>query len=674
MSKAKVLEWWRPPADAGMPIGCLTTTYGVDMDLLHKHALGGFLDIQADPDEEELQFHIAFEEAAVQCDALVLFVDGAHVQSSIPSWRLDVVPVRRTTMHAKVTLLIWAKHIRILVGSNNLTNDGYRHNREHVSALDFDAAGTNRVLLEEMFNWFQELGHNHADEAILNRMNSLLHTARRVSSTWVEELLPEGTALHWAFTGPGHPNLADQIDSRLRENESIQSWKSIHIVSPFYVAPDSANTPLERLLSMAGMESTLLRIQGRGSSETPAEFEGPESLRKRAKSLGFRPQFYVSKAQTGDDKMARQLHAKLLIVRSENATFGVHGSSNFTNQGWGFARNSNIEANIFLLAPSESNLMSTMTGWWDQMPSDHIGESPIFQAQTAAGDEREDELEILPLFFHRALWTAAPPVSSITLMFLTAERMEGNWRVDMQGSRTITDRTVWEKAGRPSEMTFDLGALPWDHVLRVRSEEGAGWDWPTATDDATLLPPPAELNHMGLEDLMRFFANNLSMRSVILRLLARQQYMEESGTAIAPELDPHRRVDTTAFLLQRTRRISFAFDGLKVKLSRAFYTEQQLDWMLNGPLGPIAFATAIVLEHDQGDEQGFLLAELAFELSEVQIPLVESAIPATYVTAQIMDVIQRIHRLVPKRKQIKDDAMWDYIQRTFDEAQSHVSV
>ena len=95
MSQAKALEWWRPPTGAGQALGCLTTTFGVDMDLLHKHALGGFLDIEADPEDEEFMYLAAFEEAAAQCEALVVFLDGGHVQASIPSWRLDVVPVRR---------------------------------------------------------------------------------------------------------------------------------------------------------------------------------------------------------------------------------------------------------------------------------------------------------------------------------------------------------------------------------------------------------------------------------------------------------------------------------------------------------------------------------------------------------------------------------------------------
>ena len=128
MSQAKALESWRPPAHAGMAIGCLTTTYGVNMDLLHKHALGDFW-----PSKPILKmrmknsfFTSPLKKLRPNAEAIICYFDGAHGRTGIPSWRLDVVSVRDVTFHPKVSLLVWEKHIRIIVGSNNLTNDGYR--------------------------------------------------------------------------------------------------------------------------------------------------------------------------------------------------------------------------------------------------------------------------------------------------------------------------------------------------------------------------------------------------------------------------------------------------------------------------------------------------------------------------------------------------------------------
>ena len=42
-------------------------------------------------------------------------------------------------MHAKLTLLVWENCARLLIGSANLTEHGYRKNRELMAAFDFGA-------------------------------------------------------------------------------------------------------------------------------------------------------------------------------------------------------------------------------------------------------------------------------------------------------------------------------------------------------------------------------------------------------------------------------------------------------------------------------------------------------------------------------------------------------
>ena len=71
----------------------------------------------------------------------------------IPSWRLDVPS--GALSFTEVTLLAWSNHVRIVVGSHNLTNDGYRHNREHMGVLDFHSEACHRALLNECLDWFE---------------------------------------------------------------------------------------------------------------------------------------------------------------------------------------------------------------------------------------------------------------------------------------------------------------------------------------------------------------------------------------------------------------------------------------------------------------------------------------------------------------------------------------
>ena len=100
-------------------------------------------------------------------------------------------------------------------------------------------------------------------------------------------------------------------------------------------------------------------------------------------------------------------------------------------------------------------------------------------------------------------------------------------------------------------------------VLKVEVGESA-FDWPTAIEDVSHLPPPEELASMKLEDLLRVFADNMSMRTILERLAkSSADVPDEKSSSNLPELDPHKRVDTSAFMLQRTRRFSYAMEGLK---------------------------------------------------------------------------------------------------------------
>ena len=160
MSQAKALESWRPPAHAGMGIGCLTTTYGVNMDLLHKHALGGFLAVEADPEDEdeEFLFHIAFEEAAAQCEAIICYVDGARKPAS------PVGAGRGTGARGDLPPKVsrWCgRSIRILVGPT-AHNDGYR--ATETRCWPFIPA--HQDLFNGVLTWLNHLAQ-HCDSATL---------------------------------------------------------------------------------------------------------------------------------------------------------------------------------------------------------------------------------------------------------------------------------------------------------------------------------------------------------------------------------------------------------------------------------------------------------------------------------------------------------------------------
>ena len=326
-----------------------------------------------------------------------------------------------------------------------------------------------------------------------------------------------------------------------------------------------------------------------------------------------------------------------------------------------------------LCAPAKSAMAKSMQRWLWDLPSEHVGEKPSFIKADGQGDQRTNDREVLPAFFRSATWQAEEGQTRLVLEFNSGqdEHAGGVWRIVGANGKVLYTHSMWEKAGFPQSVVLEVSTMT--SVLKVEVGESA-FDWPTAIEDVSHLPPPEELASMTLEDLLRVFADNMSMRTMLERLAKRSADVpDEKSSSNLPELDPHKRVDTSAFMLQRTRRFSYAMEGLKRRLSRPFFTQKQLDWHLSGPIGPLALAKALIHEHPVSDEVGFLLAELALELSEVQVQGQEGALPASTVGEALKKVLKELKRHVPKRTDIHDDVMWAYIQSTFEHASSHVS-
>jgi hypothetical protein len=81
-------------------------------------------------------------------------------------------------------------------------------------------------------------------------------------------------------------------------------------------------------------------------------------------------------------------------------------------------------------------------------------------------------------------------------------------------------------------------------------------------------------------------------------------------------VDPHKKVDTSRFLLKRMRRLAKALEGLRARLERPVASLEGWRWRLQGPLGPVALARA--LKAESGHEASFFVSEIATTLKTVR--------------------------------------------------------
>ena len=152
-----MLELWRPPHDSGEPIGCLASTYTFAPELFDEQCLARFLEIESEPNREDLAFLLERESRLGSIYAGVL-VD--YTQAGVEhSLRWYVLPVRipNGKQHAKLSLLAWTRHIRIVVASANLTEAGYRTNYEVAGAIDLGPESADVTTLNQAITFLRSL-------------------------------------------------------------------------------------------------------------------------------------------------------------------------------------------------------------------------------------------------------------------------------------------------------------------------------------------------------------------------------------------------------------------------------------------------------------------------------------------------------------------------------------
>src|SRR5688572_12077168 len=156
-SSGAMLDLWRPPSGAGDPLGCLATTFTFAPGLFDEQCLARFLEIESEPNREDLAFLLERESRLGGVYAGVL-VD--HAQAGVEhSLRWDVLRTRlpAAKQHAKLTLLAWTAHVRVIVASANLTEPGYRFNQEVAVGVDLAEKSGTLQPVEDACSFFEAL-------------------------------------------------------------------------------------------------------------------------------------------------------------------------------------------------------------------------------------------------------------------------------------------------------------------------------------------------------------------------------------------------------------------------------------------------------------------------------------------------------------------------------------
>jgi hypothetical protein len=672
----KILDAWLPPEDAGQPIGCVATSFTFAPVLFEEECLGRFLQLETDATEDGPAYLVEREEKLAQLECAAALVDQHHAHG-MRSLRWDLLPARVPSgiLHAKVSLLLWSRCARLLVASANLTEDGYRRNHEVFAVLDFfEGSESPLPVLDAMVTFLRE-AVRYVDVATgvnspaVGRWNAFLDHALTATRRWGLAQPPRMSAAPRVFavvTGPGRASALAKLQG-LWPSSSPPS--AAFVVSPFFDPPEASNEPAKQLW-------TLLKQRGEATVSyevTAEEVPGEKAILLHApKSLLEAQPSNRSQVATGFARLrteeGRPLHAKYLWLQNDFVTLSLIGSSNFTSAGLGLGETKNLEANLaFVVSSRDSQGYQAVLD--ASLPTEEIPEDLEWRWLPRADDGEDCALmDSLPLHpaFGQAVFGRDEHQGAFVELTFNGTPPSGWVLFPEDEQEPFLGETAWQRQNSPARFRQAWPRERPPSIFQVKWTDAAGcaW-WPVNILNSASLPPPAALKDLPLEVLIDILTSTKSLHRALESWLRRHN----SGGFHEAEIiiDPHKRVDTSAFLLQRTRRVSDALRALRLRLERPVVSPQALGWRLQGPVGPLALARAVDAEAKSEQERCFLLTELCLELMRVQPCTSADSLSPAAVKAAIRGITQQIRTSISPEVLAHLPSLAAYTEAALDE-------
>lgn len=674
-----LLDAWIPPSSAGAPVGCLATSYTFDSVFFEEQCLARFAGIRTGAtDEAHLHAYLVEREERLSQIKTVVLVDKDHCRGPrSPRW--DLLCARGGTkggiLHAKMSLLIWAKHVRLVIASANITPSGYRRNRELYTVLDaaVDLPLARQAIVDAL-DYLQNLTDLSAEKnhPAINRWVDLLNQARdRIVQ--LAEVCPEAkNQVFFLGTGPGTKDFFTQLE-RMWSSNNLGTPRQLYAISPFYDADESAVQAVWKRLWGLGAErgevALALSAPSMGTTEGNGKVQVLAPLIFGTTPRGSCTVSILGVSEYGTDENGevrerRSLHAKALSIEGDRWCLIYAGSANLTKAGTGLASKPNWEAGLAMTVDMERDDKgyALHCDAWNAVAGEEIenyvlGELAMDSEELVRGGERP-----LPDGFKWALYRKDGDGSLLEIEM--GSRLPKSWDLFYPNADRFTGSEEWIKGLRPSTwiVPWPLSAAP--SGLEVYWEEDGvklnAW-LPICAADTSDLPPPDELRRLPLEILIEVLTSTRPVAQVIADYLSRRK-TDTRGSG--PILDPLARQDSSGYLIPRTRRISQALNALRERLEEPCATRESLEWRLRGPFGALAVREAIFREARSEDEKAFFTTEMCQELADVEPHDLEGGLKASEIKKVIHLFISEQADLVENSLEQVGKALGDYARDT----------
>lgn len=666
-------DYWRPPSDtrleggAGEPLACLATTFEFDAGFFEAELLPRYLGLRFDHTENERTFILEREEALARTRAAVLVdISKFDPRQTTLQWEQLPIQVPGGIQHAKLTVLVWERFIRLIVASANLTRQGYRRNREVFAALDFFNGADSVPLkpLGDALDFTESLSTwSRALPAATQRVRETVDLVRSRTRRWSnapQDFTPRERPRVSLIVG--HPHRED-VTARSILDQLLTLWlprrvRYLTVMTPFVgQAAEGEDPVLSRVwsLRMSRDAEGWLVVPEEPAAEGSEHCIVPLPQRfgqdwKRRFGRGDRAYVLpVPRYVEGEDDGNRDLHAKAVLLQGDRHELMMIGSSNFTPHGMGVGV-FNCEANLgfedWAGAKQEGLVLKDRLGlpvpWENAVGVDEV----VWQQPVELPEDAPSGNPLLPAFF---AWASYSQVTGEIKVGLNRGQWEPpQWTVSLAGQSVEQAPPLFTRAASPAEVstlcfTLDKKARG-AHLVALRvdweDKDGARHDSFLAMSvedrEADLLPPE-EFRNLAVDSIIECLLSGRDPAEVL-----GQQGASCARKRTRPQpYDPLRDIDTSTYLLYRVRRFGRALAAMAERIGKTAPTPDAIRYrLLRDPLGPVHFAEAICGAEDGRDAEATPL-ELAYRL---------------YVLAEMVLCLGHIGRQV--RRAVGRDGKW----------------
>ena len=660
----RALELWEPPVGAGEPQVCIATSFTFDASFFETECLGRFLQMDTHPSESESVGYLIEREEKLAAARVCALVDRRNAREK-ESLRWDVlgVIVPGGIQHSKISLLAWAKHVRVVIGSGNLTEPGYRKNLEVFGTIEANENDGSADRVREVVSFLERIvgravGTMGAETPKTRTMEGLRSVRRRIAN-W-----PSTSDSTYPIPVLGEPNNAvmEQLFDRWPTKSPV---RKASVLSPFFDLPGRDRTCVDAFIKrMAQKRPRSLDFCVRAEPLPTGQTRvfAPRGMPEAAAELCDTT---VRAVDAEQERERRDFHAKMIKMENDDWSAVMIGSSNFTAAGMGVSKSGgNLEANLLYAARDRDPGSAQLYDMWPAAttePFDVNDKGLIWDPQMEEG--ADGDLVPLPAAFQEAIFVPTEPARLVVTL---SDLLPRAWSIAIPNGAVLLTGSASVGPG--------VHEVPWNehHVpllLEVTWESETGRrvaDWPVNVSNPGDLPAPEELRNLTLEELLEILSSTRSLPVAVTAALRRRRRPNGNGI----ELDPLKRFDSQATLLRRTKRVAAALDRLKERLERPALTRDAFEWRLKGAVGPRRLAEAFVREATLPGEARFYLAELALALGRVRPALpAAGGLGTAVISALLSEAVAELTRISAALPRHPSASTLDrYVAAAFEEA------